>query len=105
MTLDEQRALVRVDAAGEKRGSQLASLASEFFWILFDGDGVKIDDAKEVLLLVLSVNPAFEGTDIVAQLWIAGGLNSAENPFAGARFWLIRLCICTGLHVLIILGQ
>ena len=60
VALDEERALVRVDSAGEKHGCKLAGLTPKLLWVLFHGDGVKIDDAEKVVLLILPVHPAFE---------------------------------------------
>ena len=83
VALDEERALVRVDSSGEKHGCKLAGLTPKLLWVLLHGDGVKIDDAEKVVLLILPVHPAFECAQIVAQLRVARGLDSAEHSPTG----------------------
>ena len=84
VALDEQRALVRVDSAGEQYGRELASLSSQLVGVNVHSDRVQVNDGEEVLFLVLTLDPAFEGADVVAELRVAARLNAAKDPAAGS---------------------
>ena len=83
MALDEERALVRAETAGEQHRGQLAGLAMKLFRVEGRSDRVQVDDAEEVLLLVLSLDPLLERADVVAELGVATGLDAAEDAATG----------------------
>ena len=47
--------------------------------ILIDGDRMEIDHADEVLLFPLAVDPAPDGTEVVAEVEVARGLDAGED--------------------------
>ena len=60
--------------------------------IMRQGDGVQVDDAEIVLLLVLPLDPALDRAEIVAEMQVAGGLNAAQD----ALLPRLRACVFDG---------
>ena len=58
VALDEDGALVRVEAGGEQHRGQRARLVAQLVRLLRRGERVEVDDAEEVLLLRLPVGPS-----------------------------------------------
>ena len=82
MTLDEQRALVGVYAAGEQNRRKLARLSSQVVRVDLYRDGVEVNDAEEVLLGVLVLHPLLERADVVTELRVSAWLNPAEHTLS-----------------------
>jgi hypothetical protein len=40
---------------------------------------MQVDEAEEGVVFVLKVDPAPDRSDVVAKMWLAGGLDTAEN--------------------------
>ena len=76
--LAEDGAGLRVDAAGDVERGDFARLGAEVGGLdgLGDGDRVEIDDAEDVIELILHLDPLAEGADIVADVQFARGLNA-----------------------------
>ena len=55
-------------------------LRRSMFGILGHRDGVQIDNAEEVLLLVLPLGPALHRAQVIAEVKLARRLYAAENP-------------------------
>ena len=85
LALVEDDMFLRIDTGGEKRGGHLADVARQFQRVLGYGDGVQVDHAIDALHLVLQGDEAFDGTEIVAQMQIAGRLDSGKNSLVHNR--------------------
>ena len=48
-----------------------------------DGDGVVVDDAEDAVVALLDGHPVADGAQVVADVQLAGGLDSAEDSFHG----------------------
>ena len=80
VALDEESALVRVQAGSQVERGDVPRPADELFRVLGHGDGVQVDDAEEVHLLRLPLDPSLEGAQVVAQVQVSGRLDPAEYP-------------------------
>ena len=80
LALVEDDMFCRVDTGGEKGGGHFADIARQFQRVLRHGDRVQIDNAIDAFHLVLQRDEAFDGTEIIAQMQIAGGLDAGKHP-------------------------
>ena len=78
MRLDEHR-LLGLDPARQIDGRQAQGVLPESRRILRDGDGVQVDDAKDVVVLVLVPDPVPERTQVVAEVKAAARLDAGED--------------------------
>ena len=92
MALQKERAFLRVDAAGEKKGVSLQRVAAERGGVLTHGDGVQVGQREYAAVLLLQSHPVFNGAQVIAQRNGAAGLYGAENN-------LFRLSFCFDFHV------
>ena len=83
VALDEECALVGVNAAGEQCRRQLPRLPAQVVGFDFNGNGVEVHDAEEILLRVLVLDPLLERADVVAELRVPARLNPAEDALSG----------------------
>ena len=77
--LIEDDAALGVDAGGDVGGGDLARVASQNLRVLRQGQGVQVDDAEDALELLLLGHPVAQGTQIVAQMQLAGRLHARED--------------------------
>ena len=75
---EEDRAL-RVDAAGDIGGGQLARRPAQLLRLLPDGDRVQVDDAVDRLVAVLHGAEAAQRAEIVAERQVARRLDAGED--------------------------
>src|SRR5205814_7803329 len=68
-----------VEPGGEEGGRDLAGLVAQLRRVLPGGDGVHVDDAIEAVELVLQLHPVADGTEIVAEMQVAGRLDAGED--------------------------
>ena len=79
VALEEERAALGVEAAGHEQGDQSAGLAAQRLGVPGHRQRVQVDDAEEVLLLGLAVDPALDGPEVVPEMQVARGLDPAED--------------------------
>ena len=79
--LDEQGVLLRVQAAGDVLGQLLQGAAAQLGGLLTDGDGVHIGHKVVAVKLLGPGPPVLDGTQVVAQVQIAAGLDAGEHYF------------------------
>ena len=105
MRLDEHRLLFH-DPARQVDGRQAQRVLPQCRRILRDGDGVQVDDAKDVVVLILVPDPVPNGTQVVTEVKATARLDAGEhaglsrvrlhprmlsNPFPKARRRLHQL--------------
>ena len=73
--------LFRIDAHGHEQRRGFQDLRSQLGRILIHRDGVQIDDAPDALVVALNFHPVLQGSQIVADVQIAGRLNAGEDAF------------------------
>ena len=86
VALDEERADVGVEAAGDQERGQVERRLAQLLRLLGDGDGVEVDDRVERVHLVLLRDPAADGPDVVAEVLLARRLDSGENAHVGPDY-------------------
>ena len=80
MALDEQGVLLRVQPAGDVLGKLLQRPAAQIRRVLANGDGVQVRHEIEALIGIRTGAPVADGSQIVAKMQIAGGLNAGKHP-------------------------
>ena len=78
MGLDEHR-LVWLDPTGQVHRGQVEGVFAQHRGVLWQGDGVQVDDAKDVVVLVLVANPVADRSEVVADVKAATRLDPAED--------------------------
>ena len=78
MALDEDRRPIEAD--GEEHCGQAQGLGTDDSGPVDHGEGVEIDDPMEGIDLVLADDPIAKCTQIVAQMDLAGRLDTRQNP-------------------------
>lgn len=88
--LGEDDTAVGIQADGEQRSICLEGVLAQYVGALGHGNGVQVDDRVEDAVagcsLILQLDPLSQGTQIVAQMRDAGGLDAREDglgPGAG----------------------
>ena len=81
MGLEENDVLFRVEAAGKENGQRAQAGLAKLRRILPDGDGVKIDNGIEAVILVFQQFEVAQRPNIIAQSQIAGRLYAGKNAF------------------------
>ena len=79
VALDEERAAVRLETRGEEERGQREGRLAQILRVVRHRDRVQVDDADELLALVLRLHPVLNSPDVVAEVLRAGGLDAAEN--------------------------
>src|SRR5688500_6437647 len=79
MGLHKQRRAVRVDAGGEEPRGCVDGALPQRSRVVFDRNGVWIDDADEVLRVLLG-GTTRDGAEVVVDVDVAGRLYTAEDP-------------------------
>ncbi len=87
IALDEERGLPRVKTAGDEVGREPEDMCPEVPWRVRRGDGVRIDDAEEgLLLLALNLpHPRADGPEVVADVQLAGRRDGRHDAGALRR--------------------
>ena len=80
VALNEQRVLLRVQAAGNVLGQLLQRPPPQVRRVLPDGDGVQVRHKIETVVFLRPLGPISNGTQIAAQGQIAAGLDAGEHP-------------------------
>ena len=73
--------LFRIDAHRQEQRRGFQDLRSQLGRILIHSDRVQIDDAADALVVALDFDPVLQGSQIVADVQIAGRLNAGEDAF------------------------
>ena len=77
--LQEQRGAVRVDPTGQDVDGHLARPTLHLGGIVRLRDRVVVDDAVEAAVLVLKLDPAADGAEVVAEVHLTRGLHPGED--------------------------
>ena len=88
MALQEQNVLFRVYAAGNVLGKLLEAAAAQQLRILAHGERVQIGHEIIAVKFIGSCTPVFHGSQIIAEVKIARGLNARQHAFL---FYLFHL--------------
>ncbi len=83
VALDEERADIRVEPAGDQQRGQVEGRLAQLLGLLRKGDRVQVDDGVEGVHLVLLGHPAADGAHVVAEVLLARRLDSGENAHVG----------------------
>ena len=83
MALDEERAVLGIEAEGEQRRGHLAGARAQDVGIVGGGQGVVVDDAVDRLVLVLQAHVVADRAEVVAEVDDAGRLDAAERAKRG----------------------
>ena len=73
VALDEERALLRVEADRDQLGDRDEGALAQHGRVVLDGDRVQVDDAVERVVVVLQRHPLPQGTEVVAEMERVGG--------------------------------
>ena len=76
MALDKQGVLLRIQTAGNVLSQLLQSAAAQVSGILANGDGMQISHKVETVVLVGTLCPILNGTQVRAQGQVTGGLDA-----------------------------
>ena len=74
--LDKEDGLLRVNAGGQPVQRHFVDVGSDFRHlprVLNGGQGVDVDDAVDATVILLQIDPVFQGTQVVAQVQPPGG--------------------------------
>jgi hypothetical protein len=85
VTLDEERALLLVEAQREEGRGHLSRLAAQGVRVVEARQRVVVDDAVDRLELLLERHVVADGAEVVAEMDDPGRLDAAEDPLAGDR--------------------
>ena len=80
--LPEQHRFRRVDAAGDQRRGHLADVGAQLLGIDVDGQRVEVGEEEQALRLVLHPHPAQDRAEQIAEVEVAGRLDSGNDPHA-----------------------
>ena len=81
VALDEDEALLRVDAAGEQQRKRLARLLAALLRVDVDRHGVQVGDEVVAVVVLLHLLPAADGAEVVAEREDARRLDTGEDDF------------------------
>ena len=81
MALDENQALLRVNAAGQQQGKGFEGLLFALGRVNVNRQGVQVGDKVVAVVVLLHFLPVLHRAQIVAQGKGACGLNARENDF------------------------
>ncbi len=84
--LDKNCVALRVQTAGDVLSHLLQSAAAELRRGLAHGDGMHIGHKVEAVELVRPGAPVLDGSQVVAQVELAAGLDAGEHDFSGFPF-------------------
>src|ERR1700736_5734662 len=95
--LDEHR-LVGFDPAGQVDGGEVEGVFAERGRVLRQRDGVQVDDAKDVVVLVLVADPVADCAEVVANVEATARLDAAEDSWLRCRLHprMLRNAISAG---------
>ncbi len=79
LRLDDDVGALGVDTSGEEERRNFKDLGAEFLRLLIDRDRVQIDDTENALVFVLNPDEIAEGSEVIADMQIAGGLDARED--------------------------
>ncbi len=79
--LDENNGQLRVDAGRQQQTGHLPGLGFQDAGLLRHGDSMQVDDTKYTVKLGLHGHPLVHRPQIVANMKIAGRLNTREDSF------------------------
>jgi hypothetical protein len=83
VALHEQRARLGVEAGGDEQGGDRQRALAQLGGVLGHGEGVQVDHAEHGIGVVLVLDPAAHGAQVVAQVHVAGGLDAGEGADHG----------------------
>ena len=80
VALDEYRSSARVEPRREEHRGDVERAVAQLGRIVRDRDRVEVDDAEEAFAALLCLGVLAEATAEVADVGVAAGLDSAEDP-------------------------
>ena len=94
MALDKQGVLLRVQAAGDVLGQLGHGAPAQLRRVLTHGDAVQVRHEVVAVKLIRQGRPVLHRAQIVAQVQVAGGLNTGEHYFfRSCVFHINYLCV------------
>jgi len=79
MALHKNRRNIRIQTDGEQHRCQLQSIRADQARLFSDRQRMQVDDAVKNVGFVLAVDPISQGSQIVAKVNLASGLNARQN--------------------------
>ena len=79
VALHEHRRHVGIEADGEEGGRQFQCVLADDSGSIGDGQGVQVDDSVEGVAFVLATHPVAQGSEIIAEMYRAGGLDARQD--------------------------
>jgi hypothetical protein len=90
--LVEHDVLLRIDAGGKERRRDLARLVLQIVMHELGCQRMQVDDAINAVRLVLQRDEFFDRAEIVAEMEIAGGLNTGKDELLEAGHFILVAC-------------
>ena len=81
--LDEQGVLLGIQATGNILCQLLQGSAPQVGRCLSNSNGMQVSHKVEALIQVAPGTPVLDGTQVVAQMQVSGGLDAGEHPLLG----------------------
>jgi len=79
LALVEHDVFLGIDTTGQIGGGHLASGLAQLVGVLRLGQRVQVDNAEDALVIVLQRDPVANGTEIIAEMQVAGRLNAGKD--------------------------
>jgi hypothetical protein len=73
--LRDYSGMLWIDAGGDEKRGNLAVLGAQLIRLLVNRDRMEIDNTEDALIVILDLDPVFEGSEIIADMEISRGLN------------------------------
>lgn len=87
MALSEDGRHVRVEADSEQHRGGAQGCSTDLAGCVGDGERMQVDHSVERIGTVLTVDPVTQGSEIVAEVQFAGGLDARQHAWLRQRFW------------------
>ncbi len=95
--LREQNRFSRIDSTGDECSRHLADVRPKLGWIDVDGQRMEVGEEEEALGLVLHPHPSQDRAEKVAEMKIAGRLDSGKDAHLGIGAHHCRACFFSSL--------
>src|SRR6185312_15214704 len=92
LALVEDDVLLRIDAAGEESGRDLARRLRQLDGVLPYRDGMHVDDAIDAVIAVLQRDEFGDRAEIIAEVQIAGWLHAGKHALLERHSLIPRDC-------------
>ena len=78
--------LLRIDTDGEIIGHHLKDIAADFLWVTaVVGQSLQVRDEDKLLMVVLEQHALAQGTNVVAEVQLAGRTVAGQDRLAGVH--------------------